>query len=94
MALKIAPIYAKAWLENRVGIGIVKLWVFTPAERAADSNLPAARLSLSLTDTDPVAYVENIAYTDFPEGEWVLRLGTDEIGPESYVTTAYLPREH
>ena len=94
LALKISPIFAKAWLSNLVGIGIVKLQVFTVAEHAADSKLPAARLSLSLTDEGPKAYVEDITFTDFPEGELVLFLGTDEIGPNSYVTTVYLPQEH
>jgi hypothetical protein len=94
LALKIAPIFAKAWSENRVGIGIVKLHVFTDAEHAADSSLPAARLSLSLTDNGPNAYVEDITFTDFPQGEWLLFLGTDEIGPNRYVTTVYLPQEH
>jgi hypothetical protein len=94
MALKIGPIFAKAWLGNLVGIGVVKLQVFTAAEHAAEAHLPAARLSLTLTDEGPAAYVEDITFTTFPEGEWVLFLGTDEIGPDSYVTTVYLPQEH
>jgi hypothetical protein len=94
LALKIAPIYAKAWLANQVGIGVVKLKVFSDAEHAAESHLPAARLSFTLTDDGPNAYAEDITFTTFPEGEWVLFLGTDEIGPNSYVTTVYLPQEH
>jgi hypothetical protein len=94
LALKIAPLYAKAWLADEVGIGIVKLVVFTDEQQAADSTLPNARLTLLLHDDVPEAYSEDIVFTTFPDGEWTFYLGTDQVAENSYVTTVYLPQEH
>jgi hypothetical protein len=94
IAISIAPIYAKAWLADETGIGVVTLKVFTDAERAQDRSLPAARVSLSLKDEAPAAFTQDIALTDFPEGEWQLFLGTDQIARDSYVTTVCLPQEY
>jgi hypothetical protein len=100
MALAMAPIYAKAWLAGKAGIGIVTLVVRTAEEIAAAEKdptalvLPVARVELSLVDDEPPAYAEDIPYTDFPEGKWNFYFGTDEIGPDQYVTTVCLPQEY
>lgn len=85
IALKMAPTYAKAWLEDGVGIGVVTL------EVAEDST---ATLKLTLQDDVPPAVQDTLDFTDFPVGKWDIFLGTDEVADNSYVTTAYLPVEH
>jgi hypothetical protein len=90
VGLKMAPLYAQAWLKEEASIGIIKLVVHAPGTKEG----VAATVSLSLQDGAPPAFVENIAYTDFPEGEWMFFMGTDEVGPEQYVSTMYLPQEH
>lgn len=91
VALELAPLYAKAWLEGKAGIGIVKFTV--PAAESQDKQLRPV-VTLSLADDAPAAYEQALDFTTFPEGDWAFFLGTDEIGPDSYVTTMYLPQEH
>lgn len=93
IALEVAPIYARAWLEGNASIGIVKFSVPT-AESAAQQPRLYPVVTLSLADDAPAAYEQALDFTTFPEGEWLFFLGTDEIGPDSYVTTMYLPQEH
>jgi hypothetical protein len=88
VALELAPLYAKAWLEGNASIGIVKFTV------PKDGTEQRPVVILSLADDAPPAYELALDFTTFPEGDWVFFLGTDEIGPESYVTTMYLPQEH
>lgn len=90
VALKMAPLYASAWLREEASIGIVKFEVHAPGTKEG----VAATVTLSLQDGEPAAFSENIAYTDFPEGSWMFFMGTDEIAPDEYVTTMYLPQEH
>jgi hypothetical protein len=92
VAFEAAPIYHKAWLAGRASIGILKLKVFTPEERAACGH--DARLTLSLEDEAPDVFTHTLPATDFPVGEWALWMGTDEIGEHDYITTLYLPEEH
>jgi hypothetical protein len=88
VALELAPLYAKAWLEENASIGVVK---FTVPKDGAGSRPVVV---LSLADDAPPAYEQALDFTTFPEGEWVFFLGTDEVGPESYVTTMCLPQEY
>lgn len=90
VALKLAPLYAKAWLAGETGLGTVKLEVYP---RGRESG-PAATVRLSLADDTPDAYAEDVATTDFPEGVWTFILGTDQIAEDSYVTNMYLLSEH
>lgn len=109
VALQMAPIYAKAWMAGNAGIGIVTLEVFErsmpePAQPLTvgavladkeDTTLKAAALAtLSLEDEAPLAFSEEIGFTDFPAGKWTFYLGTDEVGPDEYVTTMCLPQEY
>lgn len=90
VALKLAPLYAKAWLAGETGLGAVKLEVYP---RGRESG-PAATVRLSLQDDAPDAYAEDLDLTDFPEGAWTFMLGTDQVDEDSYVSTMYLLSEH
>lgn len=78
-----APTFAKAWQAGEVGIGVVTLVV-------ANSE---ARMTLSLSDDKEPTLLQELPYTDFPEGEWNFYLGTDQ-DEDGYITTMYLPSEH
>ena len=84
IGLRMAPLYAAAWLEGKASIGVVKLQV--------DGG--KAEVVLTLQDDEPPAFSESISPTTFPEGEWLFFLGTDPVGPDEYVSTLYLPSEH
>lgn len=109
VALQMAPIYAKAWKAGNAGIGIVTLEVFDRSAQAQPQPMTvgavladkeqaplrvAARAALSLEDDAPLAFSEDIGFTDFPVGKWTFYLGTDEVGPDEYVTTMCLPQEY
>lgn len=90
VAEQLAPLYAKAWLENNASIGIVILQVFGPAEHS-----DAARVTLSLKDGEPPAFTEMVAQCEVPEGVWTFYLGTDTaLRAGNYITNLYLPQEH
>lgn len=88
IALQMAPVYAKAWLAGKAGLGIVKVKV--PPKGSEEQ----ATVSLSLQDDEPAAITEKLSFTTFPEGEWTFYLGTDDQGNEDYITNMYLPVEH
>lgn len=109
VGLKMAPAYAKAWKAGKASVGIVTLEVFEGAEdslvpamtvgAALDHGKSApfgiaARVTLELEDDKPSAFTEDIEVTDFPAGKWTFYLGTDEVGPDEYVTTMCLPQEY
>jgi hypothetical protein len=83
IAILAAKKYANAWEAGEVGIGIVKLAV---AENTA-------RMTLSLSDNKEPELLQEVPFTDFPEGEWNFYLGTDQ-DEDGYLTTLYLPSEH
>lgn len=83
IAILAAPIFAKAWEAGEVGIGIIKLVVTNNT----------ARMTLSLSDDKEPQLLQDVPYTDFPEGEWNFYLGTDQ-DEHGYITTMYLPSEH
>lgn len=87
VALKLAPVYAQAWMAGECSIGIITLNVRSGEPRRAS-------IELSLRDDGPPAVVEEVRATDFPEGCWKFYLGTDEIGDDQYVTTMILPQEY
>lgn len=89
MALELAPVYAKAWLANETGIGMVKLEVYPEG-----ASGPGAKLTLSLADDTPDAVTRPIRFTTFPEGTWMFYFGTDEDGEDNYVTTVMIPEEY
>jgi hypothetical protein len=91
VAMKVAPLYAKAWLAGEASVGVVKVEVFAPGQHAE-----AARVTLSLEDDVPVAFSELVEVCDFPVGVWSFYLGTDSAAPNSsrYLTNLYLPQEH
>lgn len=109
IALKMAPMFAKAWKDGKAGIGIVTLEVpgvpaTTPPlaltiaavvqHKVGESARTVSRITLSLEDDQPVAFEEKIDFTDFPPGTWQFYLGTDELGPDDYVTTLHIPEEY
>jgi hypothetical protein len=91
MALKMAPLYHAAWMKGNASVGIVTLEVYSPENRPLGAE---AKVVLSLEDDAPNAYEELIPCTDFPEGNWNFYFGTDQVGPEDYVTTVCLPQEY
>lgn len=85
MALVLAPVYAKAWLAEAASIGIVDFHV---------TEAGVGRLTLSLADDQPPAVDKTIDQTDFPPGQWQFYFGTDQAGPDQYVTTCLVPPEY
>jgi hypothetical protein len=84
IAILAAPKFAKAWMDGEAGIGVVCLTV------AEDDT---ARMTLSLSDDKEPELLQDIPFTDFPNGEWKFFLGTDQ-DADGYLTTLYLPSEH
>lgn len=91
VAIKLAPLYAKAWLAGEASVGVIKVEVFAPGQHAE-----AARVTLLLEDDMPDAATELVEVCDFPVGVWTFYLGTDSAAPNSskYLTNLYLPQEH
>jgi len=91
VAMKMAPLYAKAWLEGNASVGIITLEVYKPGEHPG----VAGRITLSLLDNQPPAFVEQVSAGDFPPGTWKFYLATDAAQRSGqYITNLYLPQEH
>lgn len=77
LATEFEPVYRKATADGRAGVGIVTVHVDAEAK---------CRIELSLDDDEESpAYVRDIEFTDFPEGEWKLYLGGDASGGTSCI---------
>lgn len=91
LALEVVPLYAKAWLDGTAGIAEVNLQVLTSS--AQEEKAPGAYIEVFFDERTAV-FSRHIEFTDFPEGEWSFLLGTDQVGEDSYITSAFLTQEY
>jgi hypothetical protein len=79
------PALLKAFKEDGATLGIIKL-------KSADKK---CAISMTTEDDEPPIWGRRIAYTTFPEGEWTLFMGVDQVLiPGSTVTVLMLPSEY
>lgn len=91
LALRLEPVFAKAWGSGEVGVGVVLLEVF---ESPQDGVKARVRLLGDTSDASDLAQV-TVPMTDFPPGEWQLFLGRDQMDDKgAMATTCILPTEY
>lgn len=91
LATEVVPLYAKAWLDGTAGVAEIKLTVRGP--KSSSGKAPDAKIEVFF-DTEAAVFSKHIDLTDFPEGEWVFLLGTDQGPGETYLTTGMIPQEY
>lgn len=90
LATEVAPIFLRAFEQDRVSVGEFILEVHP------QGSSPAATLKLTAGngDEEPPLWKRDIDFTDFPQGRWQLYLGADEYPQGGLCTTCILPTEY
>lgn len=83
LATEVGPLVLNCFKRGGYSFGSVRLLV-------RDGR---AQLGLSLEDGEPLAWSREVDFTDFPEGEWDIFIGVDELG-DGYVATGFIPPEY